>query len=191
MPRPKTIADDELLRIAREVFGAHGHAASTRDVAAAAGISEAVLYKRFRTKDALFRRAMQGAPPDLETLLGPYSSRNPKADLLRIARHLEEFFAEHMATVLAVVTNPELHGRHMHAMAQHLPFADIERGVAERVRRLRDDGLVAATIKPAAAARAIVRVAHGAAFLAAVTGDQGEHDLRDVIDVLWAGLSAD
>src|SRR5262245_3040268 len=44
MGRQKTITDDEVLRIARNVFRAQGHTATTREIAQAAGISEAVLY---------------------------------------------------------------------------------------------------------------------------------------------------
>ena len=38
MGRPKTISDDAVLRIARDVFRAHGHTATTREVAQAVGI---------------------------------------------------------------------------------------------------------------------------------------------------------
>ena len=53
MGRTKTVDDDELLRRAREVFRQSGHTASTREVARAAGISQAVLYQRFGSKNNL------------------------------------------------------------------------------------------------------------------------------------------
>ncbi|HMI83758.1 MAG TPA: helix-turn-helix domain-containing protein [Polyangiaceae bacterium] len=54
MGRNKTIRDDELLRVARDVFRDGGHSATPRDVASAAGISQAVLYQRFGSKEDLF-----------------------------------------------------------------------------------------------------------------------------------------
>src|ERR1700761_379143 len=70
MPRPKRIEDDELLRIARAVFvldGAHG---STREIAQRAGISEAALFKRYRTKAELFLAAMMPPQVDPEAMVG-------------------------------------------------------------------------------------------------------------------------
>ena len=44
MGRRKLVEDDELLAVAREVFVEKGIAASTREIAHRAGISEAVIY---------------------------------------------------------------------------------------------------------------------------------------------------
>ena len=71
MGRQKTISDDEVLRIARDLFRARGHTATTREIAEAVGVSEAVLYQRFGSKDELFFAAMVPQPPDVEQLLGP------------------------------------------------------------------------------------------------------------------------
>src|ERR1700680_996918 len=71
MGRHKTISDDEVLRTARDLFRARGHAATTRQIAEAAGISEGVLYQRFGSKDDLFFKAMHPRGPDIEQLLGP------------------------------------------------------------------------------------------------------------------------
>jgi AcrR family transcriptional regulator len=51
MPRNKTITDDEILTVARTLFLKEGVNASTRDIAKQAGISEAVIYQRFGTKE--------------------------------------------------------------------------------------------------------------------------------------------
>src|SRR5262245_49808259 len=71
MGRQKTITADEVLRIARNLFRKQGHTVTTREIAHAAGISEAVLYQRFASKDELFFAAMHPRGPDLEQLLGP------------------------------------------------------------------------------------------------------------------------
>src|SRR5215467_12399695 len=79
MGRQKTITDDEVLRVARNIFREQGHTATTREIAQAAGISEPVLYQRFGSKDELFFTAMRPRGPDLEQLLGP---KDPPEDAL-------------------------------------------------------------------------------------------------------------
>src|SRR5215468_10137273 len=79
MGRQKTITDEEVLRIARTIFRAQGHTATTREIAQAAGISEGVLYQRFGSKDELFFTAMRPRGPDVEQLLGP---KDPSEDAL-------------------------------------------------------------------------------------------------------------
>lgn len=61
-PRPR-VTDAELLEAARAVFLESGVEATTAAVAARAGVSEALVFKRFRTKEALFERAMTGVRP--------------------------------------------------------------------------------------------------------------------------------
>src|SRR5215831_15876539 len=97
MGRQKTITDDEVLRIARDVFRAQGHTATTREIAQAAGISEAVLYQRFGSKDELFFTAMRPRGPDLEQLLGP---QEPPEDALTYLRTVVVRLGEHFADVI-------------------------------------------------------------------------------------------
>jgi AcrR family transcriptional regulator len=58
MARPTVINDDLLLKIAREVFLRRGLRATTAEIAAEAGVSQGILFKRFKSKQALFRAAM-------------------------------------------------------------------------------------------------------------------------------------
>jgi len=55
------------LTAAKDVFGAHGyHATTTRDIAAAAGVSEALLYQHFDGKRQLFEAVVNAAAGELE-----------------------------------------------------------------------------------------------------------------------------
>src|SRR5262249_53254327 len=107
MGRQKTITDDEVLRIARDIFRAQGHTATTREIAQAAGISEAALYQRFGSKDELFFASMRPRGPDLEQLLGP---KDPPQDALTYLRavvvRLGERFADVLPLVLRVMMHP-------------------------------------------------------------------------------------
>jgi AcrR family transcriptional regulator len=59
-----------ILGAARRVFGAAGyHEATTRDIANAAGVSEALLYQHFPGKRQLFEELINGAGEDLERRL--------------------------------------------------------------------------------------------------------------------------
>ena len=59
MPRPVSISDSQILDAARQVFLERGIRATTSEVAARAGVSEGILFKRFASKDQLFRCAME------------------------------------------------------------------------------------------------------------------------------------
>ena len=63
MPPRTRITDAQILEAARAVFLESGTDATTAAVAARAGVSEALVFKRFHTKEALFERAMAGAVP--------------------------------------------------------------------------------------------------------------------------------
>ena len=59
MRRDAAINRDRLLRAAEEVFAEHGPAATLQDVAEAAQVGPATLYRRFASKDALVREVLQ------------------------------------------------------------------------------------------------------------------------------------
>lgn len=57
--RPPTIESAHLLAVARDVFLEHGIRATTLEVAERAGVSEGVLFHRFKSKEGLFSAAME------------------------------------------------------------------------------------------------------------------------------------
>jgi len=59
MPRPVSIQDDVILRAAKEIFLEKGWDATTSEIATKAGVSHGIIFKRFKTKQALFQSAMQ------------------------------------------------------------------------------------------------------------------------------------
>lgn len=192
MGRPRTIDDEELLRVARELFRRGGHAAATRDIASAAGISQGVLFQRFGSKEDLFLRAMTPEAPDVDALLGPYPPRSAKADLRRIAERLVAFFAATLPTLLQVLAHPDLGAARLKKWHAKLPFPPILHGLAARFRRMDADGLVA-TPNPEAAAQMLLAAVHSVALLETMAdGARSEHRTRNaaaLVDVLWAGLA--
>jgi AcrR family transcriptional regulator len=89
--RTATITASQILEAARTVFLAHGFSATLVDVANAAGISSASIFKHFPSKEALFFAAMTEAPREgfwtasLEAAIG---HGDPQADLLLIAQRI-------------------------------------------------------------------------------------------------------
>jgi AcrR family transcriptional regulator len=82
--RPRLSAEarrDAILAAAKRVFGRSGyHAATVRDVAAEAGVSEALLYQHFEGKRHLFMEVVTAAAADLEArLLAVRATGDPDA----------------------------------------------------------------------------------------------------------------
>lgn len=186
--RTKTIADEELLRIAREVFREHGHTATTRDIAEAAGVSQAVLYQRFGSKEELFLRAMTPEVADLDVLLGPYPPRSAKADLSRIVERLAAFFRSHLPTLLPVLAHPELSGRELRAWHAHLPFGPIHHALARRISRMHADGLIA-KCSPDSMAWLLMSTGHTIAFLETAVDVRHVAKVDQLVEALWTGLA--
>ncbi|MGC4089181.1 MAG: helix-turn-helix domain-containing protein [Polyangiaceae bacterium] len=75
------ISDDDILEVARAVFLEHGIQATTEEVAARAGVSEGTVFRRFKSKDALFRAAMRFSPDAVPAFIEDFVSRVGEGDL--------------------------------------------------------------------------------------------------------------
>jgi AcrR family transcriptional regulator len=62
MPRPRKYDDSAILEAAAAEFLENGAGASTARIAGRAGVSEGILFQRFKTKEALFEAAMTAEP---------------------------------------------------------------------------------------------------------------------------------
>jgi len=190
MGRHKTISDDQVLRIARDVFRARGHTATTRQIARAAGISEAILYQRFGTKDDLFFAAMHPSGPDVEELLGPVEPVGDAAAYLRtVVVRIGKYFNEVIPLALRVVTHPSFDPA---ALARAKPnAAEILRdGLTQRLKSLARRKQIARGSE-AKAARLLVSLAHDWALGRALSPGgptPRESELQNLIVVAWEGL---
>jgi AcrR family transcriptional regulator len=190
MGRHKTISDDDVLDVARQVFRERGHSATTREVAEAAGISEAVLYQRFGSKDDLFFAAMHPRGPDIEELLGP---KDPPDDALAYMRavvvRVGKHFAEVIPVALRIMTHPSFdHGAL--ARAQPTNAAVLKEGLTQRLASLARRGLIA-TQSDAGAARLLVSLAHDWALggvLSPGSPSNRERALKEMVDIVWEGI---
>jgi AcrR family transcriptional regulator len=109
MARPPKITTEAILTAARQVFLAQGVGASTVEIAKIAGISEASIFKRFGTKQALFMAAMGAETPKWVKML---SSQMPtagiKAELTDISIQMLDFYQVVLPRVMMMMTQNKM-----------------------------------------------------------------------------------
>src|SRR3954464_12747093 len=108
MGRPQLVSREEIIAAARDVFVKEGLAASIRDVAAVAGISEAAIFKRFSTKAALIVAAMAPPRPDIGRLLAPLDGPDLQAALRATMQNIVGFFRDMLPVTLPVAMQPDV-----------------------------------------------------------------------------------
>jgi AcrR family transcriptional regulator len=106
MPRPPKITNEEILAAAREVFLAQGESGSTLEIAEKAGISEASIFKRFSTKQALFLAAIgiSETPQYVKRLSSQTPTAEIRSELTEICTQMVEFYQEVMPRVIMMMT---------------------------------------------------------------------------------------
>jgi AcrR family transcriptional regulator len=93
MARPPKITNEAILTAARQVFLVQGVGASTVEIAAIAGISEASIFKRFGTKQALFLAAMGAETPKwVKELPHQVPTTAIKTELTDISTQMLDFY---------------------------------------------------------------------------------------------------
>lgn len=197
MARPRTIDDDDLLRAARGVFLAHGHTATTRQVAEAAGISEAVLYQRFGNKDELFFAAMRPPPPDVAAILGPEAEPgDARGYVRRVVVRAGRHFADAIPLGLRLMTHPLFEPSRLGPTPPGGGMS-LRDGLIARLDAFAARGELAGDT--AVAARVLLSLAHDWALAGAMSGGpptvqpanqpaNRERELRAMVDAVWDGL---
>ena len=100
MPRPVSIQDDVILRAAREIFLAKGLDATTSEIAAKAGVSHGIIFKRFKTKQALFRHALQEQSDWGQTIADLLNSRVGRNDVRTTLGEVGFVFVQKFLTLI-------------------------------------------------------------------------------------------
>jgi AcrR family transcriptional regulator len=95
MARPRQTSNEEILKVARKLFLEHGPAVSTTVIAEKLGISHAILFQRFGTKEELLKAAVIPDEPSwMSDLVKGPDKRPMRAQLLdvatRVAADLQE-----------------------------------------------------------------------------------------------------
>ncbi|MFE7239461.1 TetR/AcrR family transcriptional regulator [Streptomyces sp. NPDC057582] len=123
--------------------------ATTKEIARAAGCSEAALYKHFPSKEELFVAVLKERLPKLNPLLRRLTAdpaageRTVEENLTEIAREAALFYAQSFPIAASLYAEPRLKSRHDEAMRElgtgpHMPI----QGVAAYLRSEQSAGRV-------------------------------------------------
>lgn len=185
---------DLILDAAAEVMRTHGLARSTtKEIARAAGFSEAALYKHFTDKTELFLAVLdERGGGDFSPLLASLPDlvgKQPVAEVLRsLARAAVDFYEETFPIGASLFSEPRLLAAHREALRERGAGPQyVSRGVAEYLADEQTVGRIRPTVDPAAAAALLVGSCLHFAFLRHFTGE--EHDDR-AKDEFAAGITA-
>lgn len=109
--------------------------ATTKEIAKAAGCSEAALYKYFPSKEELFIQVLRERLPRLTPLLRRLAAepgrRTPEENLTEIARQAALFYEQSFPIAASLYAETQLKRRHDEAMRQmgsgpHLPIEELD-----------------------------------------------------------------
>ena len=103
MPRPVSIQDDIILRVAREIFLEKGLDATTSEIAARAGVSHGIIFKRFKTKQGLFQRAMREDSDWGKTVVSLLNSSIGRKDVESTLVQLGSLFTEKFLLIIPML----------------------------------------------------------------------------------------
>ena len=162
---------DQILDAAAHVMRTRGLAgATTKEIARAAGYSEATLYKHFRDKAELFIDVLRERLPSLVPLLKSLGERpgegTVQGNLLEVARAAVEFFHEGFPMTASLFAQPRLLTAQRVALGRRGagPHRANE-GLAGYLRAEQKRGRVAAEADPDAAAAMLLGACFQYAFL--------------------------
>lgn len=190
MPRNKTITDEEILAVARSLFLKEGAKASTRTLAKLAGISEAVIFQRFGTKEDLFFAAMVPPEAQLEAMFNVQpGEKQVTTNLKLISLQIVSYFREVMPIFLSLISHPSFD---MQTFLQRhtMPAVQIERELTAYLSAEADLGRIHPD-RIAAAVSVLFSYLHNL-VLSETIGVHRPTDtdraISEAIGVLWQGL---
>jgi AcrR family transcriptional regulator len=165
-------ARERILDAAATVMREKGLAkTTTKLIAAAAGYSEAMLYKHFADKQELFLLVLKERTPSAQLQLETAGSGDLAENLTRIVQQLMEFFVQTFPMAASIFGSPELLAQHRTGVTGrgYGPAGPVL-SVEAYLDAERDAGRVAAASNIASVARLLVGVAFHQGFLAAFEG---------------------
>jgi AcrR family transcriptional regulator len=123
MARPRSISDERILTVTRELVLEHGPQVSTECIARAVGVSQPALFKRFGTKKALLLAALAvSAPPAWVQLLDNGPSDEPFSDQLTGLLYAASQFFERLMPTLAALHSAGIDpGQHLKGSSTECP----------------------------------------------------------------------
>ncbi|MGC5014331.1 TetR/AcrR family transcriptional regulator [Streptosporangium sp. DT93] len=151
---------------------------TTKEIARAAGCSEAALYKHFESKEELFVLVLQERLPPFGPLMaelegGGPDGRDVEETLVEVARHAVAFYGSSFPIAASLFSDPALLRRHGEEMTRldsgpHRPLD----ALTAYLREQRAAGRLRSDADPAAAAALLLGACFQRAFLHSFAGDR-------------------
>lgn len=191
MGRLRTVDDNRILEVARQAFLARGHLASTREIADGVGISQAVLFQRFGSKEKLFFAAMAPPSPDVEHILGstPDDRSETELYLVDVCERLYEYFESVAPLFVQLATHESFDTEHLASAHQPIVDSGIHEAFRERIDELLATGFISGG-NGAAITQLLVSVVHGEALASAIMKVPPDvRRRREMFRTVWRGLS--
>ncbi|MEU5915897.1 TetR/AcrR family transcriptional regulator [Streptomyces sp. NPDC047141] len=174
-----------LVDAARDLMRTAGLArTTTKEIARAAGCSEAALYKYFSSKEELFLTVLNERLPQLGGLLGTLAhdpgGRTVEENLVEVARQAALFYEQTFPIVASLYAEPQLKRRHEEAMRTYGmgPHKPIE-GLAAYLRAEQRHGRIGPDADPVAAASLLLGACVQRSFAWETTPDRRPPDSLD------------
>lgn len=190
--RPRQFSDLELLTTARRCFLEHGPGVSTGLIADELGVSQAALFKRFKTKQALMLEALAPGdrPPWIDEVEAGPDQRPVPVQLRELVERIDTYFSQMLpciAVLRAAGLAPDvLRGREVP------PPVLAHRTLTRWFHRLHEQGR-ARIPQPQATAMAFLGALHARHMLGHVLGSHApvlEPDFpQTLVDLLWGGIA--
>ncbi|MDD5307041.1 MAG: helix-turn-helix domain containing protein [Deltaproteobacteria bacterium] len=144
MGRNKQVTDEAVLKAAREAFVELGFGASTREIARRAGVSEAVLFQRHKTKLDLFFAAMIPPPIAFADERGTGRKRSATTEVEALAVQIMKYFREAMPVLMQLVMHPSFNLADLADRETRLPLHRLGEAVSACLERHRVAGAITA-----------------------------------------------
>jgi AcrR family transcriptional regulator len=190
---------DRILDAAADVMTRLGLArATTKEIARAAGCSEALLYKHFREKEEIFLGVLKNRLPNLTatlaTLPGKAGTGSVRERLIEVVDLAVRFYEGGLAIGSSMLGDPELVRRHRDWLVSRGVGPQMaNRWLADYLRAEQKEGRVAGGVDADAAAALLLGASYQRAFLLRLMGEeplspQSAEFAGSVVDAALRGL---
>lgn len=191
--RPRQFSDLELLATARRCFLEHGPGVSTGLIAEELGVSQAALFKRFKTKQALMMEALAPGdrPPWIDEVEAGPDERPVPVQLREVVERIDSYLSQ-MLPCIAVLRAAGLGPADVLRDREVPPPVLAHRTLTGWFHRLHEQGR-ARIPQPQATAMAFLGALHARHMLGHVLGSHApvlEPDFpQTLVDLLWSGIA--
>ncbi len=169
---PNTTTRDRILDAAAKVMREKGIArATTKEIAAGAGYSEALLYKHFADKQEIYMGVLRERVGAYSNPMGLVGTATVEHNLIAATEQLMAFYVESFPMSASIFSSTDLLGTWRKGIAAHgggpeTPLANLESYVSAEVAA----GRLSAEVDPYAVASSLCGAAFQHAFLACFNG---------------------